>query len=426
MIRANLLFCICCVGIVKCFGDDDLSSEPPLCEEKTPAGAILDLSNMGLVNISRNLVSNPAVTCLNLAGNAIRTFEPGTFDGLPELKYLNLSMNPIKFDDFMNMSFPKLETLVMDRPFKQDERYDQGGEDYHENGNLKKVSPNLKKLSLRQYYGLFDYSWLQNLIPPNLTHLYLSKNDLIYFTVSPQIGFSIEHIDLDYNKISRFENSHILYTENLLPNLRSLSMNHNYIEGFCGESIQNSCMDLRNMTQLKQLFLWSNVITELKRTSFMGLDNLSILDLGNNMIRNISMETFDSTPALEVLKLNDNWMKQPPPICGLKNLVELRLEGNKILYLNKMSFCGLPKLAVIDLSRNGLQSVKTTTFSGLLSLKELDLSWNKITSLPDGWSGFKSNLHTLRLDGNFFKYFANMSLGNLKELELLSVRQNPT
>ena len=246
-----------------------------------------------------------------------------------------------------------------------------------------------------------------------MTHLYLSENYLLHFRILPNYGLSIEHMDLDYNRISKLRN--------LLPNFRSLSMNHIKIVKFCEEEWDFHCTDLRDMTQLNELFLRSNLIVALDGGTFVGTGNLTILDLDYTLISYVPDSRFDWPIALEVHQLSDNQLTELPEICGLENLVELRLDDNKILSAHDVFFCSLPKLEVINLSRNGLQSVAANTFHSLLSFEELDLSWKNIKSLPYHWSGFKSNLRTLRLDGNFFEYFANMSLGLSKELQLLSI-----
>ena len=416
MIRASLLFCIYCAAIVRSLADDELSAISSLCEKKSPNDIFVDLSNMGIATINKNFVSSPAVTCLNLAGNAIKTIKPGTFDSFSKLKYLNLSMNPLNFNNFMLVSFPNLQTLVIDGLFYSDQQYLQP-DLYYDNTITINHLPNLKKLSLRQSYGSFVLTWLQQLITPNLTHLYLSRNDLEHFTIPRYYVSSIQHIDLDYNRIGDFHHE-------LLPNLRSFSMSHNELKSLCNTKCQYRDMSLRSMPQLEELYLTKNLIGNIDEDAFEFLVHLRIVDLGYNLIKNLSRFTFDYMKNLEVLKFNDNKLTKVFFMCALPNLVELRLDGNKISSSDEMSFCNLPKLAVINLSRNGLQSVSVNIFDRVPSLKELDLSWNNIKSLPDYWMGLKSTLHTLRLDGNLFEDFASMSLEHLKKLQILSIRNN--
>ena len=419
MIRANLLLCIFCVGIARSLGDDDLSSNSTLCEERSPDDIFFDLSNMGLQKIRKNFVSSPGVTCLNLAENDVRTIEPGAFDGLPELKYLDLSMNLVSFHDFISTPFPKLQKLVMDGPFNQDQEYAQFGYNFNDNYNsdVTNMLPNLKKLSLCQHNGLLASRWLERLITPKLTHLYLSNNYLDDFVTPDYFASSIQHINLDANRIQNFLHA--------LPNLRSLSMNHNQIKSLCNTNCGLEDMSLRGMPQLEELSLINNGINLIEVGAFEHSGNLRILNLGINSLEYFSRRMFVNMTNLNALNLSNNQLTEVLDICELKNLVELRLDGNKIISVDETSFCDLPKLAVINLSHNGLQSVSVDTFDGLLNLQELDLSWNNLKSLPDSWMGFESSLHTLRLDGNAFDDFANMSLGHLKELKLLSMGRNP-
>ena len=415
MILANLLLCVCCVGIVESLGNDDLSSNWSLCEQS--ADTFLDLSNTGFVKLRKHFMLDLAITCLNLAENAVTTIKPGAFDGLPELKHLNLSMNPVNFDDFMGTSFPKLETLVMNGPFSKSENYQRPGDRNYREGNAILILPNLKKLSLCQYSRSSALIWLEHLITPNLTHLYFSENELDNFIVPDDYVSSIRHINLDNNKIKVF-----LHT---LPNLRSLSMNHNEIASLCNINCNYNSMSLRGMPKLEELSLMNNRLSNIYMDAFEHSGKLRILNLGNNALEYLSSNNFDNLTRLEVLKLNNNQLTKVPDICALRNLIELRLDHNKIISVHAMSFCDLVNLEVLNLNHNGLQHVATVTFDGLLSLEELDLSWNNLTSVPDSWMGFYSTLHTLRLDGNLFDDFTSMSLGHLKKLQLLSFGQNP-
>ena len=419
MIRANLLLCICSAVIVMSLGDDELSEISFLCKENSPNNIFIDLSKLGIVNINKNFVANSgAVTCLNLAENAIKTIERGAFGSLSELKYLNLSMNPVLFDEFLFTSLPNLQMLVMDGQFYSDVqtvRPDDYGQDY--NNPIVNSLPNLRRLSLRQHYGSFVLEWLLYLYTPKLTHLYLSRNDLDYFIESYQFASSIEYINLDYNRI--------VLSQSKLPNLRKFSMNHNRLPSLCNIEFMFSGMTLYGMPMLEELYLANNLISYIEDNTFRLMSVLRVLDLGFNLVENVQEYMFNNSVGMKVLKFNDNKLTRVFHTYGLYNLVELRLDGNKISSVDDNAFSNLRKLAVINLSRNGLKSVSVNAFNFLPSLKEVDLSWNNIKSLPANWMGFEPIIHTLRLDGNLFEDFASMSLKHLKKLRFLSIRNNP-
>ena len=308
----------------------------------------------------------------------------------------------------------------MDRSFDTNQGYNEFGNletSSYSDSNVTKVLPDLKKLSLCNYGKSWASRWLRHLITPKLTHLYLSSNNLKEFVTPDNYVSSIQYLNLDTNRIQNFLHA--------LPNIRGFSMNHNQIKSLCNTNCGLKDMSLRGMPQLEELSLINNGINLIDVGAFEHSGNLRILNLGNNSLEYFSRRMFVNMTNLNVLNLSNNQLTEVLDICELKNLVELRLDGNKIISVDETSFCDLPKLAVINLSHNGLQSVSIDTFDGLLNLKELDLSWNNLKSLPDSWMEFESTLHTRRVDGNAFDDFANMSLGHLKELKFFSMGHNP-
>lgn len=432
MIRAALLF-LAYFGIVSIAFDADTTI--PVCAKKSsPNDIYFDLSNMGLNAIRRPFVSGPSVTCVNLAGNRITRLEKGAFDGLPELRYLNLAKNPVSFEDFMNMSFPALRELVLDGPFSDNNGYDSYDtrqrhnplSTYYTNVDygmtrleeiLPILLPRLEKLSLRNYGKNTVTRWLEYFIVPNLTHLYIAGNSLSESNLPKTYTESLTHLNMDNNKVEMFATN--------FPKLRYLSINHNKIENVCNHNCNRHSLSLHDMPELEYLSLVGNGITTIESNFFEDSDNLRSLHLGMNKMRYLPRHLFNNMSSLKNLSLDLNELTEIPDLCGLGALEVLTLNGNQISIIDHTSFCNLSNLRSIDLSNNSLTSVTDGTFVQLSGLTILDLSFNNIEALPDNWMGPGHSLDNLNLDGNLFNDVANMSLGLIEDLDTLSIGYNP-
>lgn len=113
----------------------------------------------------------------------------------------------------------------------------------------------------------------------------------------------------------------------------------------------------RHMPDLEEISLSANSINQIERDAFNGLDNLRKLNLSHNLLDKIDSGTFKNVQSLETLDLSNN---------------NIRILGSE-------SFQGLPNLAHLSLSENSLQYVHT--LARLPQLKKLFLDNNKITSL---------------------------------------------
>ncbi|CAH8475518.1 unnamed protein product [Schistosoma turkestanicum] len=139
----------------------------------------------------------------------------------------------------------------------------------------------------------------------------------------------------------------LLKIENLeqLPNLKYLSLNHNYITKIEG---------LNNCFKLIELSLEFNCIQSIENINH--LKNLQCLLLSNNHITRIDQFQLDClNHHLRVLSLRSNQIEQINGIIFCQQLIELYLGNNQlndfkcILHLKK-----LPNLSILELSNNPL------------------------------------------------------------------------
>jgi Leucine-rich repeat (LRR) protein len=150
----------------------------------------------------------------------------------------------------------------------------------------------------------------------------------------------------------------------------------------------NKFGDLSNFLNLRKLTISFNSLNDLS-----GIEQLSQLRYLSAYCCGITtFESINDNKKLEYLFLQQNAIKEIPfSLRGLIKLKELRLDRNKIFYLENLHTC--------------------------ITLKYLDLSWNKIDSI-DGLAGLQS-LVELKLNNNLIKSIKGIrALPSLKELQV--------
>ena len=141
-------------------------------------------------------------------------------------------------------------------------------------------------------------------------------------------------------------------------------------------TVQNTSLDAETLqaifghTGLTSLTLRDCGLTSL--SGFEGLTEVTYLDLGGNILRNLS--PLSSLSKLQVLKLDHNAIEELTALQSLTSLLDLDLSYNSIVSLAPLS-------AVRSLQKLNLQSnniVDVTAIGKLTALTHLDLSHNMI------------------------------------------------
>lgn len=123
--------------------------------------------------------------------------------------------------------------------------------------------------------------------------------------------------------------------------------------------------------------------------------SLRALDVSSNRIVTIHNDTFNQFPALEILKLGNNFLDE----------------------IRSHYFVGLSELSVLDLSSNLIRNVDETSFLKLESLLWLNIADNCIINLVLNLPLVA--LDTLNLSHNFIESFPHLkSIRNLHRLDL--------
>ncbi|XP_041857589.1 toll-like receptor 8 [Melanotaenia boesemani] len=193
----------------------------------------------------------------------------------------------------------------------------------------------------------------------------------------------------------------------------------------------------------------------LKKLPYGITSNATGLDLSENFIKTVAVNTFSHLPNLTRLNLSwankkkgsiieDNAFKNLTKLHKLKlagnclkgipgNLpvsVEiLDLHNNKIMYLDNNSFAGLTNLTQLVLSRNCYMwnpckknvQIMDNTFTGMTKLEALDLSFNNLSQVPQG---LPQSLIILNLGSNKIQHMYKGDFQGLQNLQVLSIQGN--
>ncbi|QHO07763.1 hypothetical protein HN51_066454 [Arachis hypogaea] len=193
---------------------------------------------------------------------------------------------------------------------------------------------------------------------------------------------------------------------------------------------------------LKSLKLGSNGITYCLQNEGMRLNNLEVLDLGDNSLNTSTaiLSCVDGFSSLKSLSLASNWFEATSSTSlhaafqtlssNLLGLEVLDVSGNNLSNDVLSALGGFKLLKNLSLSATGLISDSTLyiqgLFSKLINLEVLDMSWNNFSGKNDiaaSLSGL-SSLKSLDLRVNQMTLLSILSISKLSSLEILSLSGN--
>lgn len=328
-----------------------------------PAGVFEGLSNLIVLNLSRNAIANHLLV-------------EGTFSGLSNLRVLDLSWNQITHIDSQTFHshLPKLESLLL-----------------HHN----------------QIHSVEGSTFGHQAL---LSVLVLSHNKIESLAPDAFRGLdgNLTSLSLDHNELVKVPDNIF----SLTPELEDLSLDNNHLV-----EVPSS---IGHLKKLKTLDLGENAIAELRDSDFNGLESLYGLRLAGNRLTNISRHFLANASQLHVLNLARNQLVQieRKAFDHLQELRALRLDNNRLTDINGV-LSSLAHLQWFNLSSNQLAWFDFAFIP--MSLEMLDLHDNRIEELGNYYklkSGF--SLKTLDASANKIKSLNKLSLPSSLESIVLN------
>uniref|UniRef100_A0A8C5E5X8 Leucine-rich repeat-containing protein 4C-like n=1 Tax=Gouania willdenowi TaxID=441366 RepID=A0A8C5E5X8_GOUWI len=139
-------------------------------------------------------------------------------------------------------------------------------------------------------------------------------------------------------------------------------------------------------TNTRYLNLQENLIQVIKVDSFKHLRHLEILQLSKNHIRKIELGAFNGLASLNTLELFDNRLTTIPngAFEYLSKLKELWLRNNPIESITSYAFNRVPSLRRLDLGElKRLSYISEGAFEGLSNLRYLNLGMCNLKEIPN-------------------------------------------
>ncbi|XP_043829620.1 extracellular matrix protein 2-like [Dromiciops gliroides] len=305
-------------------------------------------------------LSDPGLKTLYLSENEISKIPAETFNGVPNLEWLDLSKNKLDTqglhpDAFKNLT--RLKRLNLD-------------------GNSLSAIPEL---------------------PSSLQELKVNDNTLRGLQRTSFRGLAkLLTLEAEGNQLHDGNIYPLAFQP--LKSLMYLRLNRNHLRGI-PQGLPAS---------LQELHLDSNHIEEISERVLNKSRSLSLLVLSNNRIQedHIAPRAWIDLPKLESLDLSHNRLVHVPSFLP-RGLRRLMLHHNRIERIPGYVFAHMkPGLEFLHLSYNSLQDdgIHSVSFLGLRwSLAELLLDNNQLQAIPRGILGLKG-LQVLRLSHNKIRH----------------------
>ncbi len=378
---------------ISILGEDALAPLASLTE--------LDLSDNRLAALPSQLFSAASkLKLLELQHNSLSLMPAGIFEGLNNLESLNLSANALRSNLLSGETFVGLEKLqILDLSKNQ---LSEIGENLFD--NLKQL--HALDLSKNSISSVSKSAFKGPLKILNLSHNALQSFD---GEVLEQTA-KLESLSLDNNALNQ-----VNLSEQSLGELTDLALNGNKL---------NEIPDfVKQSRALKTLDLGSNLIEDLSVNDFKSLVNLYGLRLAGNRLTKLDNDTFATSPKLHILNLAKNQLEsiEVGAFSGLNELHVLRLDGNKLEDLNGL-VSSLGSLRWLNVSSNSLQWFDFAFVPS--SLEWLDISDNSVEELGNFYKLNNFALSTLLVSHNSLTLISadSLPLPNLKMLDLSSNR----
>uniref|UniRef100_A0A3P9QIF1 Toll-like receptor 13 n=1 Tax=Poecilia reticulata TaxID=8081 RepID=A0A3P9QIF1_POERE len=352
------------------------------------------------------------LTELRLNTNKITALSPTAFQSLTRLKLLDISQNKLETMSNLHLILqhtPQLQEFVIKTNVLRT----------FQSWKLTNRSLDLQALDL-SHNPIRDFSVTANIFP-NLTRLIIGDK----FSVVPMKWdvknrtFLRQLASLDVSGLhTSLENMEALL-KTVNSSLTSLTLNN--IKRSRTQLINLSC----SIPTVSKLQFRSNNLRTISSYFFKPCVNVVELDLSENHIKSIDENAFTSMINLTILKLSKNKLSSVPNATQtLQNLSQLDLSNNMISTLTCQDFSSQTKLKELSLQNNSIFTLTECAFKGLVQLQILRLQSSQITDLKGAFKTSLPKLKRLHLNGNKLTAIRKGEFEGLKSLWNLSLHQN--
>lgn len=154
-------------------------------------------------------------------------------------------------------------------------------------------------------------------------------------------------------------------------------------------------------------------------------ESVTSVDLSDNEIANVDTDKLSKLQNLQILMLHLNSLRQLKPyaFANLTRLEKLHIGNNRIETIGDDAFTDLPLLRDLDLTKNMISEI-TGKFN-LPNIRRLTLSFNQITSLQDNTLNGVRNVTQLILSDNKITYISKSAFDGMTYLAKLVLCGNP-
>uniref|UniRef100_A0A915LX06 LRRCT domain-containing protein n=1 Tax=Meloidogyne javanica TaxID=6303 RepID=A0A915LX06_MELJA len=272
----------------------------------------------------------------------------------------------------------------------------------------------------------------------NLVALNLNVNELKKFPDSSLIGLKkLKHLRLKKNKICSLvhpftDQKNVLELLDLSQNcfvsipiiaLRGL-LELKYLS-LAGNSIEEiGPMHFMSLPQLVELRMQNNKLTRIVPNGFMNVQKLQILLLQNNSLSTFDPGTLEGFKELKLVDLSLNEFNQIPSFKDMNELIEVRLDNNRIDSIKTLAFSSNPNLQKISLSGNQIETIARNSFDALDQLEFLNLADNGLVTIERGMIEGMKHLKDLILRNNSINNLSRESFLSIQELVSLDLSHN--
>ncbi|XP_028453880.1 LOW QUALITY PROTEIN: toll-like receptor 13 [Perca flavescens] len=372
----------------------------------------LHMANNKLSDLTGNLFQGLSnLTMLDLSGNNIQSIHTSAFQSLSRLETVILDSNYlqqvvaiqpivqlplIQKLSIRNNRFSSFQTkdLLLNAPSSLKFLDVSDNDKFDKFSITTQIFPHLEIIDLSWCGHVAGWKWdiPDKTLLRNITQLYFSY-PLIAFEEIQKVLQSLDslmHLRLNY--MEKWINKGLLATVCKMPTLKKLDLHWSKVPNMSVKLVacsQLSELDLsstsmtelskgsiRLMKKLRFLTLETNLLTKVP-DDIRTLSSLKILNIGDNIISELSCEDFTNTTRLRELDLHTNHIANLDR-CVFESLNDLKVldMSNNLLWTLEGAFkIGLKNLEFLDLSNNVLLLLEKGDFQGLGSLKHLDVVW---------------------------------------------------